>query len=73
MAIKVIVDTASELMWIETVIAHGVLNCDRTMERHHKDYDLPLGPRTVTYEQSDDYVIDLPKISELLGKEKTDG
>lgn len=62
MAIKVTVDTASELLWIKTTIEQGVLNCEGIMKFLNKEYDMPLVPHTITYEHSDKYVIDLAKL-----------
>lgn len=69
MAIIVSVDTASELMWIKTVIDNGVLNCGRPMKRLKEEYDLDLSTREVTFRKTEDYIIDLPKLAEEIEKE----
>lgn len=73
MAIKITVDTASEFLWIKTVVDQGAINCRDSMEFLNKEFELSLEPRTVTYEHNDGYVIDLPKLVEALEKEEPDG
>lgn len=73
MAIKITVDTASELMWIKTVIDNGVLNCGRSMKQLNEDYDLDLSTREVTYSKTENYTIDLPKLAEEIKRREKHG
>lgn len=66
--IKVIVDKASEYVWMETIIQQGSNNMEQVQMDFFKQNNIDAN-QTINYKASEDYIIDID-IEESEDKEK---